>query len=559
MEPASLHNLFREALSYHQAGRLEEADTLYKRILTAEPRHADSLHLRGVILHGAGQLDTARQLIRQAILIKSDAPAYYSNLANIEKDQGHLAEAVQHYERALQLQPDFAAAHYNLACLLQDQGNWTAAQAHYERALALQPALVPAHINLGNVMRELGQYGVAMQHYARALQIDPENADACYNRANALKDEGKIADAMAAYEQTLRLRPHHAEAYNNLGVLLRDQGKLTEALEHFRKASAIHPDHAESRVNEAMLLLLMGDMEAGWRRYEWRWRMKGAKPPRTDKPLWDGQVLAGRTILLEGEQGLGDCIQFVRYASLIKQLGGRIVLRCPSSLARLFTSVDGVVAVVPEGEPLPPYDCHAPLMSLPLLMGTNLATVPNAVPYLYPSQQAVAFWGNRLGRTQELKVGIVWAGNARHSNPTANAVDRRRSINLAALAPLTRMANVRFFSLQKGPAAEQIADLPALAMTNYMDEMTDFADTAALIANLDLVIGVDTSVIHMAGALGKPVWVLSRFDGCWRWLLDRDDSPWYPSLRLFRQSRQDDWSHVIQSIAAALEQQAKKL
>lgn len=518
LKPApSTQTMYDEALAHQRAGRLADADRIYRQILTSEPHHADSLHMLGIIAQTSKQTESAISLLRQAIAVTDDRAAY----------------------------------HYNLGCMLQAQGKLEEAAACYERAIALHPQLTPAYLNLANVTKALGHIDEAVRHCERAVAFDPANADAHYNLATLLKDAGRFSEAIEQYQLALDINPDHATAHNNLGVLLRERGEHSEALRHFRAAISAKPDHAEAHVNEAMTLLLLGEMEEGWRHYEWRWRVKGAKPFASGKPLWDGGDLHGKTILLRAEQGLGDSIQFVRYAPLVEQRGGRVILISPKQLARLFKEMDSIDAVIPEGGDIPEYDVHAPLMSLPLLFNTNLGTVPNAVPYLHPAKDDVAKWAERLQGVRGLKVGLIWAGQSRPDHPTADAVDRRRSVNLSQFAPLADIPGVSFFSLQKGDPARQLATSP-LPVTDYMNDMQDFADTAALIANLDLVIGVDTSVVHLAGALGKPVWVLSRFDGCWRWLKDREDSPWYPSLRLFRQPRMGDWEPVIEQVRDAL-------
>jgi tetratricopeptide (TPR) repeat protein len=552
-------DLFSEALLHHQAGRLEDADRIYRQILSIEPHHTDSLHALGMIGHRAGQLDAAAALIRQAIRIKDDVPIYYNNLANILKGQGKLNEAAEHYTHALTLKPDYAEAHYNLGCVLHDQGKLKKAIAYYERAIALQPRLTSAYINLGNALKDQGNFDEAIKHYEHVLAIDPDNVGVHYNLGTAYKDQGKFDKAIVHYERMLALKPDHVKTHNNLGVLRRDQGRLDEAIRHFQKATTLKPDHVESHVNEAMTLLLSGDLAAGWQKYEWRWRIEGVKPFETGKPLWDGSDLHGKTILLHGEQGLGDCIQFVRYAPIVKGRGARVLLKCPPALSRLFKSMASVDEILTESGAIRNYDCHAPLMSLPMMLGTTLDTIPNAVPYLFAPPDQISVWAERMQPATGLKVGLVWAGNSRPDHPAAHAVDLRRSMYVAQFAPLADLSGIRFFSLQKGDAARQLqAPLQGLTVIDYMDNVQDFADTAALIANLDLVIGVDTSVVHLAGAMGKPVWILSRFDGCWRWLLDREDSPWYPTLRLFRQPRVGDWKSVIEDVEAALKNVLKQ-
>ncbi|NTU76638.1 MAG: tetratricopeptide repeat protein [Alphaproteobacteria bacterium] len=349
-------------------------------------------------------------------------------------------------------------------------------------------------------------------------------------------------------------KPDFAIAAYNLGAVHQEKGAFDLALAHYERALALDPTYADAHWNESLIYLLQGDFAKGLPKYEWRWRRNNAARNPFAAPMWDGGDLNGKSILLHSEQGLGDSLQFIRYASLVKKRGAKVFVYCPAALARLFESAKGIDQIFTEKTPaLPGFDCQAPLMSLPWLCGTTLATIPAFAPYLAAPRDARDLWAEKLRPYAGLKIGLVWAGSPRENNPEAYAVDRRRSLRLEMFAPLASLPGIHFFSLQKGDPAKQARTPPqGMELIDLMEEVQDFADTAALIAQLDLVIGVDTSVIHVAGALAKPVWVLSRFDGCWRWLQDRSDSPWYPTLRLFRQKTPRDWAPVIQDVAAAL-------
>jgi len=327
-------------------------------------------------------------------------------------------------------------------------------------------------------------------------------------------------------------------------------GRIDEAIAACRQAIALNPDYAEFHFNLALSLLTSGDFQQGWEEYEWRWKCKEFPSPARDfaQPQWDGCPLEGRTLLLHTEQGHGDALQFIRYFPLVEQRGGKILIECYAELQRLFRTTAGRCQVVVRGQPLPAFDLHSPLLSLPRVFGTNLANIPNTVPYLRADPEDAGRWQRRLADDSALvKVGLAWAGRPTHTN------DRNRSIKLARLAPLGQLPGVRFFSLQKGEvAAEAKTPPPGMELVDWTEELKDFAETAALIANLDLVVAVDTAVVHLAGAMGKPVWVLLPFGSDWRWLLERQDSPWYPSMRLFRQSRIGDWDSVIARVVEAL-------
>jgi tetratricopeptide (TPR) repeat protein len=518
-QPRALQNqAFDEALRHHRAGRLTEAEALYRQTLARDPHHADSLHWLGVIAHQNGRYEEAAKLIEQAIAI-NDAALYRNNLGNALRRLGRLEDAAEQGRRALALEPDNAETHNNLGITWKDQDKLEKAEAHFRKAAALRPDYAEAHYNLGNVLQDRDALGDAVAHYRRAID----------------------------------LRPGYAKAHMNCGNALRAQGRREEALFCYRHAIAIKPDYAEAHVNEALTLLQAGNFAEGWPKYEWRWRLDYMKASVFDAPLWDGGDLAGKTILLHSEQGLGDSIQFVRYANMVKARGARVLLSCPASLVRLFETVAGLDRIFPEGATLAAYDCHAPLLSLPRIFETRLETIPRAMPYIEARPDEAARWAGRLQAYDGLKIGLVWAGNPRPGQPDAHAADRRRSMRLDQFTPLATIPGVQFFSLQKGaPGAQAKSPPPGMALIDFMNEIEDFAATAALIANLDLIIGVDTSVIHLAGAMGKPVWLLSRFDGCWRWLLEREDSPWYPSLRLFRQPKIGDWESVVGEIAEAL-------
>jgi hypothetical protein len=374
------------------------------------------------------------------------------------------------------------------------------------------------------------------------------------NLALALHRNSQSDEAEQVLRRLLEQHPDHYEAIVNLGVVLRDRGDWRRASEQFERGLAVQPGSAKLRFDLSLLRLAFGDFEAGWRDYELRWEANGApRPGRPEIPLWQGEPLAGKRLLLLAEQGFGDTLQFIRYAPMVAGLGGTVSLACPPQLSRLMRGVNGLASVVDDPAREPAVDFQLPLMSLPLRLGTRLDTIPADLPYLKPDPADQARWAERLAGPPGRRVGLVWAGAPRPELPSAHEIDRRRSLPLSVLAPLGTVPGIRLISLQMGPPAAQLANPPpGLVLENPMADVRDFADTAALVANLDLVIAADTAVAHVAGGLGKPVWVLSRFDGCWRWLTDRDDSPWYPGLRLFRQRAPADWAPVVADVASAL-------
>ena len=415
----------------------------------------------------------------------------------------------------------------------------------WQRAADQQPNDSETHDRLGSVLKGQGRFDESVASYRRALELKPGSVETLNNLAAALSDQGKPEEAEKIYRQVLQFRPNFVEAISNLANVVKAQGRLDEAAEHYTRAIELRPHDGEAHKARAMTWILQGKYEQGWKEYEWRWRCQEFHPRQQRQPQWDGSPLNGRRILLDMEQGLGDIIHFIRYAPMVKQRGGVVVFECPRALCKLLARSPGIDRLVPQGCFLPDYDVHAPLLSLPGLFGTTLDNIPLDIPYLFPDPELVNKWRSELGSIQELKIGINWRGGATHTQ------DRHRSASLGVFAPLSRIDGVRLFSLQKGPGSEELehADFP---VTDLGCRVESFADSAAILKNLDLLITVDTAIAHCAGGLGMPVWVALPFAPDWRWVFDRDDSPWYPSMRLFRQKRWGDWDEVIEQIVQQL-------
>jgi len=564
----TIQQCFQSALQYHQSGRLAEAEALYRQILAVEPRQAEAFHQLGLIAAQMGRNDLAVDLIGRAVALNRAFPEACYNLGLALYHGGQLDASIDAYRQAIALKPDFSEAHANLGHALRDRGHLDEAIAACRRAITLRPDFPEAHNNLGNALKDQGQLGEAIAAFRQAITLRPDFPEAHSNLGIALKAHGQTDQAIAAYRQAIALKPDFPEGHCNLGIALLEKGQLHEAIAACRRAIALKPHLPEAHFNLALALLAQGDLLPGWQEFEWRWLVKDKGSPQRNftPPQWDGGSLNGRTILLHAEQGFGDTLQFIRYAPLVTRRGGRVVVECQPELATLLAGVAGLAQIVTNGESLPAFDLHCPLMSLPLAFGTRLETIPADIPYLRADAHKAARWRERLarensspGEPEPLKVGLLWAGASRPHQPHANRIDRRRSMALRQFAPLAEVAGVVFVSLQKGGRAEQALTPPAgLRLLDWSAELQDFADTAALVECLDLVISVDTSVAHLAGALGKPVWMLNRSDTCWRWQLDRTDSPWYPTMRLFRQSQPGDWDTVIQRMALALQRFVSK-
>jgi len=508
-------SMLRSAIALHQAGRLAEAETLYRAVLAAAPDNFDALHLIGVLAHQQGRHTEAVALIGAALAQRPDEPVALAN-------RSAALNALRRFDESL---------------------------ADCDKAIAAKPDHVDALINRALALKELNRPHEALASCDKALRLKPDSADACNNRGLALFALQRPVDALASYERALALDPHNAEACNNRGLTLYELGRIDEARTSFDRAVAIRPAFAQAHWNRAQAMLLAGDFEQGWRAHEWRLKAHPELQRAFAQPLWLGdRPLAGKTILLHAEQGLGDTLQFCRYAPLVAAQGARVVLEVQKPLFDLLRDLPGVATVVARGEALPEFDVHCPLLSLPLAFGTTLESIPAAIPYLRPPTDRAAAWKERLGTTTRPRIGLVWSGNAGHKR------DRARSIPLYALMPLFDL-EATFVSLLKEVRAADAAVLQQSAkLIDVSADLETFADTAALIAQLDLVIAVDTSVAHLTGALGKPLWLLLPTAPDWRWLCDRDDSPWYPDARLFRQNATRAWGPVVAHVRAALQE-----
>jgi tetratricopeptide (TPR) repeat protein len=538
------------AVRHHESGRLYDAEQMYRNVLAQMPEHPDALHLLGLIARRAGQLDAAQDLIRRAIAIDPAMPAYHSNLGLVLMDQTHINEAAAAFWQAIQLAPEFSQAHNNLGVALRDQDRVEESVAKFQRAIQLQPNFAEAYSNLSTSLLKLGRHDEAIAAATTAVQLKPGRlADAHYNMGTAFLEIGRYTEAIDALSAAIAIQPNHVLALTNLGNAMKNLRRPVEAIEAYSTAISHDPLKPDPHWNLALASLQTGDFARGWEEHEWRFACDVLHRPQIfAQPQWRGEPVEGKRILLHPEQGLGDSIQFIRYAPMLASRGAKVVLQCDHSLVRLFQSLPGISVVIARDQPLPEFDLHCPVMSLPLAFATRLESIPAEVPYLSPPSQDRARWQQLVRSEQkQLKVGLAWAGSSIHRN------DRSRSMKLSQLQPLGSVAGVQFFSMQKGKESEQLSSLREdWPMVDLADELNDFADTAGLVSQLDLVISVDTSVAHLAGAMGKPVWVLLPFAPDWRWLLDRGDSPWYPTMRLFRQPSQGDWDSVVEQVRTAL-------
>ena len=563
--------------------RYREALDSYDAALALKPSFPQALYNRGNALLALGCHNEAIQSYEAALSLKSDYAAALSNRGNALQALHRHAEALESYDRALFLKPDYAEALNNRGGALHALQRHTEAIESYDKAVSLEPGYIEALNNRGVVLRALGRHSEAIESFDRALSLDPVCVQALFDRGvalqalerhseaiesydkvlsikpaspEALNNRGfalqgllRPAEALACVDEALLLKPDYADALTNRGRALHALGRYSQALESLERAVAVQPDHADAQLNKSLLLLLLGKLDAGFALYEWRWKASGAPAePQSTKPLWLGQEdVAGKRLLLHSEQGFGDTIQFSRYATALASAGATVILDVPRELKGLLRTVEGATEVVAKGDEPLHYDLHCPLLSVPLACKTVLETIPSATPYLKAEDEWLAKWSAKLGVTRQMRIGLAWSGSALHRN------DTNRSIPLAALSTLFSLP-IDWICLQNEIRdADRAALLRLPTLRHFEEEIEDFSDAAALAELCDLVISVDTAVAHLAGALGRPLWLLLPFAPDWRWMIEREDSPWYPTARLFRQPADADWTRVVDRVRRELE------
>jgi tetratricopeptide (TPR) repeat protein len=545
-KPDHMEALCNRGAALAELGSHDEAIASYDRVLEVAPDHAEALSNRGSALKALGRLDDALASYDRGLTVRpDDAPTLFNRGVTLHELR-RFEEALASYDRALALRPDHAATLSNRGDVLRQLGRLDEALASYDRALAVRSDYAEALSNRGNVLKALGRFDDALASYDAALDLNPAYPEALSNRAVTLLAQGRLDEALASCDRALALRADSTEAQNNRASVLQELGRFDEALATYDRIAAVAPNYAQAQLNRALLLLLAGDFARGWQAYEWRRKLPSWVERGFAQAEWSGEQVAGKRLLLHAEQGFGDTIQFARYAKLAKARGADVVLEVQPPLAPLLSGLFGIEVVAAGRGQLPPFDLHCPLLSLPHVFATELATIPVGSPYIAAPADRIAAWTPRLPK-EGFRVGLVWSGHR------DNARDIERSIPFARLLPLLAVTGTSFVSLQKDVRATDADDVRRCGnMLDISAELRDFADTAAVIAGLDLVITVDTAVAHLAGAMGKPVWVLLPRVPDFRWLLDRTTSPWYPSARLFRKGQTDTWDDVIAAAAAEL-------
>src|SRR4051812_33356532 len=613
-DPAQLPlaQLIAQGLDHHRAGRLQQAEAMYRQALQQQPEQPDALQLLGVLALQAGQPQAALELIgrsaqiaptfaafnnlgeafralgrmneaiasyRKSIELNPNHPDAWGNLSLAAGQVGRIDEMVSALERLAQLLPDRGDVHDRLGAAYYKQGDPYKAAAAHRRAIALSPNSAPAYANLGLALAKTKAFEEAIASCRRAVELAPDAAEAHGMLAVVLDQAGRIEESLAAFERAAAINPKVSDYYGHPGTILERLDRTDEAAELFAKGCAqcpndprlfnnhsgvlrrqrkyaealvaadqaikLAPGYSDAHGNRALALLALADYERGFAEYEWRWRCDNftTAPRDFKRPMWDGSDPRGRTILVHTEQGYGDTLQFIRYVPMLAERGATVIVECHHLLRKLIANVRGVSRIVPNGLALPDFDLHMPLMSLPCVFKTTLDTIPREVPYLLPDASRIEAWKSKIVG-EGVKVGLIWAGNAKP--------DARRTVPGEQLKVLVGIEGVSFFSLQKPEAGTMQPPPVELRMTDLSGDLTDFHETAAAMMNLDLILTIDTAGAHLASALGRPTWTLLPWSPDWRWLLDREDSPWYPTMRLFRQSKADQWGDVLERVRAEL-------
>jgi len=590
MEMTEIVRSLEHGARCYQAGQLPEAEQFYRKVLEINPSEAAALHRLSLIAYQTGRYDEALKLVTEAVKSTPTEAGFHNSMGLILEGLGRCDEAVTAYGKAVALKPGYYQAYHNVAVAMVAQGSYAAAADNCKKAISLNPGYAQAWNTMGYALEKQGKTDEAIECYRyavncepdfvepynhlgvllnekllheqaaatlqKAIEIDPEYAEVYSNLGIALNQLERFDDAIENFRHAIRLDPNFCEAHYNLANSLRDKGLCKEAVEHYKRAIELNSDYAQAYWNLSLTLLLSGNFADGWPLYKWR-RNADLRVltnfHRSGKSRWDGSSFAGKSLFVHYEQGLGDNIQFARYLPMVKARGGTVIFQTLKPVIGLlhgFPGIDRIVEYNPDESVSYSFDIYASLLDMPQIFGTTVETIPAVVPYIFADASKTHRWAERITEG-DFKIGIAWAGSPTHGN------DRYRSCSLEDFARLADIAGVRLYSLQKGQAAEQIAYFAdTINVVDLGKDFADFTDTAAAVENLDVVVSVDTSVLHLAGAMGKTVWALLPFAPDWRWMLEREDSPWYPTMKLFRQQTLGQWEPVFERIAEAIKMTA---
>ncbi len=546
LEPKQLLYFWALAEAARAGSEWEVAEKAYHQALILDPHHFDINLNLATLLHRVNKMEDALVAFLRCSEIDPTNPLVYSNLGAAWQSLHQFEKSEAAYRKAIELNPKLYQAWNNLGNLLHQIGRKEEAEVNYRQALVIHPRYVEAIANLGDLLQVNGKLSEALELYDQARANGDCSPELLYNEGNAYLQQDRLLEAIERYEGAVKLNPSLPQPYSNLGVAYLSTGNPRKAMQCYQKAISLSPDFVDAHWNRSLLWLITGNYEQGWPEHEWRWRLKKYMRRQFQQPLWNGEEFRGKRILLFAEQGLGDTIQFIRYAPMVKALGGSVIIETQPPLAALLRSCPGIDEVVIQNDPLPEFDWQVPLICMPRIFQTKVETVPQSVPYLRIPEGFVPPVLPPLPEGKK-KIAICWAGSPTHDN------DRNRSCPIEALAPLFEDSRFTWVSFQKGPAVEKLKTFPAAkSVVNWGDHFRDFVDTAWATQQVDLILAVDTSVVHLAGALGRPTWLMIPFNPDWRWMLERSDTPWYPTMQIFRQSKPQDWPGLISTIHATL-------
>ena len=537
---------FNRGIVLGEMKQYEEALNSYNKVILINPKHLYAHSNRGIVLRNIKRFQEAIESYDRAILLNPNYVDAYSNRGNVLRDMKRYEEALESYDKAIFLNPNYVDAHFNRGNVLRDMKRYEEALESYDRAIFLNPRHLNAHSNRGIVLRDMKRYKEALESHDRAIFINPNYINAHANRGNILRDMKRYEEALESYDRAILINPNYVNAHSNRGIVLRDMKRYEEALESYNRAILINPEYVDAKYNKSFMLLEKGEFDEGFQLYEHRWEHHQI-PIRFNQAPWLGdKSIEGKTILIHSEQGLGDTIQFCRYLKMVSALGAYVIFEVEPVLFPLLKQLNGVNEFIQKGESLPEFDYHCPLLTLPLAFKTSLETIPCHNAYLKADIDKRKIWEKRLGNSLIPKIGLTWSGSSTHKD------DHNRTIELSTLLQYLP-SGFEYVSLQKELRDSDIQALNSSSIKFFGDQLNDFSDTAALCDLMDMVISVDTSIAHLSGALGKPTIVLLPFISDWRWLLDRDDSPWYPSMHLLRQKKDSDWDSCLSQLSKIIQ------
>lgn len=542
----------------YQLGRYRVASRYVEKAISSNPNHAELYNTLGITFEALGNIDGAMEAYRHAVSLDDCHADAYHNMAIAQQNKGEFDSAIENCSRAVSIRPEFGKAYNTMGFCQQSIDRLDDAVGSFNRAIQLNPGLAEAFNHLGVVLARQGNNEQAIAHFFRAVEISPVYAEAHNNLGIVQRAIGRFDDAIESFRNAVLHETDFVQAYYNLANALRDRCECDEAIATYRQAIALMPDFAWAHWNLSNTLLLSGRFEQGWQEYAWRHNPDvgiATYPHDIDVSSWDGKAFAGKRLLIHYEQGLGDNLQFVRYLPMVKSLGGTVIFESPKELACLLNGFPGIDELVQAGADAPDvdFDCFASLLDLPGIFQTNLKTIPANIPYIFADPQKSKHLKAKLHQSA-LKIGIVWAGSPVHGR------DMDRSCSLKWFLPITQIEGIQLYSLQKGLAAGQLGEFDRFGLVEDLAAgLEDFSDTAAAIDALDLIISVDTAVAHLSGAMNKPVWVMLPYSPDWRWMLGTEDTPWYPSMRLFRQNVPGQWTDVFKRVMNQLREVSKSI